>query len=89
MNNLPEKIEPCAFCGAAPKKAHGYFCPTEGCYFNTEEWVFPEIWNRKQERILAQRQKDFEAGRDHYYSNKHGEMEVYFKNHSFSEWIGR
>lgn len=49
----------------------------------------PILITKVRELIRAakeERRDTFEAGRDHYFSDKSGEMEVYFTHKSFAEW---
>lgn len=66
-DKIPEKIEPCAWCGKEPRaEQHSVFAeridysccgptPNYGC----GEWN----WNAYQRAILDRRRADFEAGR--------------------------
>lgn len=60
------KVEPCAWCGKEPRHNEDYdihWCGSPPC--PAYEGLDPCLsWNDTQQRILAQRRKDFEAG--HY-----------------------
>lgn len=57
-------VEPCNLCGFTPVECNDSGIEVVPCKcFMPDDWtVYRERWNALQQRILAQRRKDFEAG---------------------------
>lgn len=64
-----KKVEPCAWCGKEPMVYGGSddyvraWCDPHACRMQSFNDLPLEDWNAGQATILAQRRKDFEAGR--------------------------
>lgn len=59
-----ETIEPCAWCGEPPERIAEY-CEFElrhSCHISGCRKYMKSYWNEQQQRILAARRNDFEAG---------------------------
>lgn len=65
MSETTEKNAPCAWCGNVPEYVEAWDMwqhPRTGCIEAVGQFFAPADWDNRQERILARRRADFEAG---------------------------
>lgn len=81
---MSEHVEPCGWCGKQPEHNTWIaYCRTPECVNFAIVSHGREAWNARQERILASRRADFEAGREHWMDYD----DVCFQHSDFDDYI--
>lgn len=83
---MKDDILPCAWCGEKPvstEKHHGRIIVDHCCDLQVVDFQHHDGWNACQERLIAARKLDFDAGRS-IKNDEHGWIYIF---QSFDDYI--